>query len=74
MTDEQIKHMANRFLCWKLPKDFHPDAGIKFEPEFNAEYNAKHGYPRQFHEPSGTNLLCYTQAEAMIRHMIEDMQ
>ena len=25
MNDEQIKHMVNRFLGWKLPDDFHPD-------------------------------------------------
>jgi len=32
MTDEQIKHMAERFLCWKLPEDFHPDAGLDCTP------------------------------------------
>lgn len=66
MTDEQIKHMAYRFLAWKLPADFHPDAGISFKPEFN-EHTA---HPMR-HEPSGTNLLNHTQAEAMIRHLVE---
>lgn len=73
MTDEQIKHMVDRFLQWKLPEDFNPDAGISFEPEFNKEWNAKHGEPPQCHEPVGTNLLSYTQAEAMVRHMLEGM-
>lgn len=68
MTDEQIKHMANRFLSWKLPADFNPDAGITFKPEFN-EHTA---HPMR-HEPSGTNLLNYTQTEAMIRHMLDGL-
>lgn len=73
MTDDQIKHMVNRFLAWKLPDDFHPDGGISFEPFFNVEYNAKQGLPPQRREPSGTNLLCYTQAEAMIRRLLEGL-
>ncbi len=40
MTEDQIKHMVNRFLGWKLPEHFKPDAGISFEPEFNKEWNA----------------------------------
>lgn len=35
MTEEQIKHMVSRFLGWKLPKNFNPDAGISFKAEFN---------------------------------------
>ena len=73
MTDDQIKHMVERFLSWKLPANFNPDAGIKFEPEFNVEYLAKQGKPPMRHEPSGTNLLDYTQATAMVRHMAEGM-
>lgn len=73
MTDDQIKHMVQRFLGWKLPENFSPDAGISFKPEFNVEWNAKQGLPSQRHEPVGTNLLDYTQAEAMVRHIIEGM-
>jgi hypothetical protein len=73
MTDEQIKHMTERFLQWKLPQPFRPDAGISFEPEFNVEWNAKHGRPPQRHEPLGTNLFGYEEAEAMVRHMLEGM-
>lgn len=73
LTDAQIKHMADRFLGWKLPKDFGPDAGISFTPEYNVEYMASLGKPPCRHEPVGTNLFTYTQAEVMIRHMIEGM-
>ena len=68
MTDEQIKYMVEQFLRWKLPENFCPDAGISFKAEFNE--NTQH--PMK-HEPSGTNLLDYTQADAMVRHMIDGM-
>jgi len=68
MTDEQIKHMVERFLTWRLPDNFNPDAGISFEPKFNV------GTPYEMmHNPVGTNLFDYTQAEAMVRHMIEGL-
>lgn len=70
MTDEQIKHMAERFLGWNLPDDFNPDAGISFEPEFNVEYMAKLGKPPCRHKPSGTNLFDYRQAKAMVEYML----
>lgn len=70
MTDEQIKHMVDRFLGWKLPENFSPDAGISFKPWFNE--NLPH-VRRARHEPSGTNLFDATQAEAMVRYMIEGM-
>ena len=69
MTEDQIKHMANRFLAWKLPADFHPDCGIVFDAEAARKLNPNnHRY-----EPVGTNLLTHPQAEAMIRHMIEEL-
>jgi hypothetical protein len=73
LTDEQIKHMVNRFLSWRLPEDFSPDAGISFKPEYNVEFNARNGLPPQRHEPVGTNLFSDDQAEAMVRHMLEGM-
>lgn len=73
MTDEQIKQMAERFLAWELPENFNPDAGISFEREFNKDYNTKHGNPPQYHQPTGTNLFDYTQAEAMVRHMVANL-
>lgn len=73
MTDEQIKYMVNRFLGWRLPENFTPDAGVSFNPEYNVEYNATRGKPPARHQPSGTNLFDATQAEAMVRYMAEGM-
>lgn len=67
MTEPQIKRMVSRFLSWKLPPDFTPDAGISFEPH----YNQHTAHPMK-HEPSGTNLFDYQQAETMVRHMLAD--
>jgi hypothetical protein len=68
MNEAQIKHMVDRFLSWKLPENFNPDNGISFNPI------AGEGGPHQFkREPSGTNLLDASQADAMVRHMIEEM-
>jgi hypothetical protein len=68
MNDQHIKQMVERFLQWKLPEDFNPDAGISFEPTYNTgtEYVGKH-------QPVGTNLLTYTQAEAMVRFIVADI-
>ena len=65
MTDEQIKEITMRFLRWPLPDDFSPDCGISFEPMRNVgtRYEGRH-------EPVGTNLLNYSQAEAMVRHIL----
>lgn len=69
MTEEQIKYMRDRFLSWKLPKDFHPDCGIQFDAEAAKKLNPNnHTY-----EPNGTNLFHAGQAEDMIRYMIEGM-
>jgi hypothetical protein len=68
MNDEQIKYMVDRFLEWRLPENFNPDAGISFKPNFN-EYTA---HPMK-HEPTGTNLLDATQAEEMVRYLIDGM-
>ena len=68
MTEDQIKHMVDRFLGWKLPENFQPDGGIIFQ---------KHGNPGTPHEynnePTGTNVIDATQADAMVRYMIEGM-
>lgn len=59
--------MANRFLMWKLPEHFSPDAGVSFKPSYPDEPM------RSRHWPVGTNLLCATQAEEMVRHMLEGL-
>ena len=61
MTEEDIKYMVNRFLAWVVPVDFDPDGGVSFIP------------PQPPHWPSGTNLLTYTQANMMVRYMVEGM-
>lgn len=63
MTNEQIKHMVDRFLRWRLPDNFSPDGGINFMPRYNAG--------KMLHEPVGTNLFDAEQAEAMVRYMVE---
>lgn len=68
MTEDQIKHMVDRFLSWKLPENFSPDGGVSFEPMCN-----EHTPWPSKNEPTGTNLLDATQAEAMVRHMIEGL-
>lgn len=69
MTDDQINHMVNRFLAWRLPENFCPDAGISFKPTFNEHMP----FGPMKHEPTGTNLFDATQAEGMIRHLTEGL-
>lgn len=65
MTEEQIKHMTERFLAWSLPEGFHPDGGISFV------HTANPGTPHEYRvKPTGTNLFDYTQAKAMVEHMV----
>lgn len=65
MNEEQIKHMVSRFLGWKLPKDFRPDNGISYSrPNYSPSYDAT---------PNGTNLFDSSQAELMVRHMVEGL-
>jgi hypothetical protein len=61
VTDEQIKHMVDRFLCWNLPETFRPDCGISFQ-----RLHLQNG-------PIGTNLFTAVEAEVMVRHMLEGM-
>ena len=68
MNNEQIRHMAQRFLQWRLPEDFNPDGGISFEKH----YNQNTPWPAE-HKPVGTNLFNLDQAEAMIRQMLDGL-
>jgi hypothetical protein len=56
-----ISAMVNRFLGWKLPKDFYPDAGISFK--------AVHEYDTPYW-PTGTNLFTADQAKAMFEYVL----
>ena len=59
------KLMVDRFLRWKLPLGFAPDAGIKFDkPSYMALGDDM---------PTGTNLFSADQAAAMVRFMITGM-
>lgn len=62
MNEELVKQMVDRFLGWKLPKDFSPDCHIHFDRE------AADAFVESW--PTGTNLLSAPQAEAMFRHVL----
>lgn len=62
VSADAMKAAVGRFLSWQLPKSFNPDGGITFD--------AARVHPN--HWPTGTNLLDYTQAEAMLRHVLGD--
>lgn len=64
MTEEQIKHMVDRFLGWKLPEKFKPDAGISYTP---LPYGKSAGIP------TGTNLFDAEQAAAMVRYLVDGL-
>lgn len=66
LRDQQIEYMVQRFLGWRLPENFNPDAGISFKPYFNEHTD----HPMKS-EPTGTNLFDYTQAKEMIRYMLD---
>jgi hypothetical protein len=70
MTEDQIKHMTNRFLAWRLPESFAPDNGISFKQVI---YPGMSPGNQAHHWPVGTNLLNAEQAETMVRHLIEGM-
>lgn len=71
MLKRQIEHMVDRFLGWTLPESFNPDGGISFKRMEN-----RHHHPEAspfFPMPSGTNLFDASQADAMVRHMVEGL-
>lgn len=70
MTEEQIKHMAERFLCWKLPENFNPDNGISYAGPIGNNGVPGMEYKR---EPSGTNLFGYTEAKAMVEFKLQGL-
>lgn len=61
-VQEQIKSLVDKFLCWKLPKDFNPDAGIVFKASAD-----------EYCWPVGTNLLTATQATQMFEYLLAEM-
>lgn len=57
-----IDELVNRFLGWKLPQDFAPDAGISFDREYGEKWGM----------PSGTNLFTATQARNMFTELLRE--
>lgn len=53
------QEMVQRFLGWRLPQDFRPDAGIRFDPPEGVTTM-----------PIGTNLLTATQAREMLEYIL----
>lgn len=73
--EQLINHLVDRFLGWRLPDDFHPDAGISFKPTFNdtPEIMQALGLTEPMrHEPVGTNLFTAEQAKEMFRFLLEN--
>jgi hypothetical protein len=57
-----VKAAVDRFLGWKLPQDFYPDAGVSFDRV----------YAEKWGMPSGTNLLHAGQAKEMFEYVLRD--
>lgn len=62
-----VKHMVDRFLCWRLPKPWNPDGGISYQRPNYAHPPADHDWP------VGTNLFDADQATAMVHFMLEGL-
>ena len=62
--EKQIDKMVDRFLCWKLPKDFSPDCGISFDGRQDDELTKNKTWP------VGTNLLTAEQAKQMFEYCL----
>lgn len=60
--DDALDRAVSRFLSWKLPADFAPDAGIAFHPG--------HVTISSPLWPTGTNLLTAAQARDMLRRVL----
>lgn len=61
-----IDRMVDRFLGWKLPANFGPDAGTSFKPYHQNQTPDSHLWP------VGTNLFTADQAKAMFEHALGD--
>jgi len=59
-----IKQMVDKFLSWKLPKDFSPDGAVQFNPIY---CNTTKGWKM----PTGTNLLNANQAKELFEYLLE---
>lgn len=67
--DQFISKAVDRFLGWRLPKDFYPDCGISFKPPEKPHPDVLYEY-----WPVGTNLFTADQAKAMFEHCIQERE
>lgn len=58
---DPLTRMVDRFLGWRLPEDFGPDAGISFDRTYVDKWGM----------PIGTNLFTADQARGMIMYLLE---
>lgn len=69
LSEDQIKHMRDRFLHWPVPEGLNPDGGFRnYDPVINKGSEHEHRL-----QDTGTNLLDATQAEAMVRYLVEGL-
>lgn len=77
MEKENIDKMVDKFLSWKLPKDFSPDGGISFAMTYLGYKEGVHvRIDRNVEDhswPIGTNLLDAKQARGMIEYILSDV-
>lgn len=69
------EEMVNRFLSWKLPKDFSPDSGISFSRTYGGYKDGEFVKdiprdPESHWWPIGTNLFTADQARKMLEHVL----
>lgn len=70
MSKNIIDSMVSRFLGWKLPKDFYPDAGVSFKPSV---INGQEQSDDSPYWPIGTNLFHAGQARQMFEHCAPEL-
>jgi hypothetical protein len=56
-----IEHMVNRFLGWKIPETFGPDAGVSFDKAYKEKWGM----------PTGTNIFTGREAEQLFEYALE---
>jgi hypothetical protein len=67
---EIINNAVDKFLGWRLPKDFAPDNGISYKSESDYDHPV---YGRNPYNPTGTNLFTAEQARKMFEHCLSDI-
>jgi hypothetical protein len=66
---KQMDAIVDRFLGWKLPFTFGPDAGINFTLPHGM--SREEAYAKVGRWPIGTNLFTADEARAMLEHVLD---